>query len=354
MTALLDPKQSCPGLELLPTKALNPQLLHFAPKDAAVAAAIDNSDGEKRFRHFVTIADALSPRDKFSDQLKQMETSLGVDFAKDIFGQVSTVGFAFGDPMKIRIKTVEEIGRDYHRISSGPEHLPLVFILQTVDEKAAANLIKLAPKLVAGGKEPMAPVTRTVEGREIFVLKMGREELCYGREGTTLVVGPDAGTVAKSLSSGAKKQGLLSVPQIAGRLAEIKDRQAVLFVKPSVTMASLGWSSYGGKATVGDKKTDPDFKDKEPVKPEIKVTYRSPMDEPLMKQMSEIFSKEEFAMVSLLNTKEKLQLDGSAAGLRPIVSGLIDIFVDDMYQRQARDRQRFDENRRKDEERFKK
>ena len=113
------------------------------------------------------------------------------------------------------------------------------------------------------------------------------------------------------------------------------------------------------KETTGPAKDFEKFKDgpaKEIEKPkfkepQVKVTYSSFKDEPMMKELGEILTQGEFLGLGLLHTKDKLQVDGSVAGLRPLVSKLVDFAVEEAYRQEVRYIRRMEE-RRKDREKF--
>ena len=352
---LLDPNEKIAVLNLYPTRPLDQRIFHFAPKDSVFAAAMDNGDGGKRFLDFVAIVDTFMPKEfKFSDAVKGIEGGLGVSLSKDVFAQIGSVGYALGDPLKSKIKIVEEVGPNFTRTSSTSEPPPMVFLLQATDDKAADNLIRLVPKMFAAAGNSVDPITRKVDGQDILVLKLGREEeFCYGRHDATIVIGPYAAGVAASLNGGAKKQGLLAVPQVAGRLKDLKDRQAILLMKPAHLIAGMGMGMASGSSHgTGIGAAEKPKGDKEPVKPqkpEKKITYKSPMDEPFMKGLSEIFSKEEYLVASKLMTRDKMIVEGQVPGLRTLVSRLVDFGVEAMMQQEVR-HQEFMEKMRKQRE----
>ena len=127
---------------------------------------MDNGDGGKRFLDFVAIVDTFMPKEfKFSDAVKGIKGGLGVSLSKDVFAQIGSVGYALGDPLKSKIKIVEEVGPNFTRTSSTSEPPPMVFLLQATDDKAAERiLIRLVPKMFAAAGNSVDPITRKVDG----------------------------------------------------------------------------------------------------------------------------------------------------------------------------------------------
>ena len=215
---LLDSKEKDAVLDLLPTKAANADLLHFAPKDAVFAAIIDNTGGEDRWRKLLAIMDALTPKNeprRPSAEIKEGERELGIDFGKDLAGQIAGAGFAVGDPLTARIKTVEVIRENSSYSHSAPE-IPMIVIVQATSDEAAENLLKLVPKVLSGGRKESPLTKRSVAGRDLTVIKMGPDgEICYGREGTVLVFGQMAETVAGGVKFGRRRRrGCFPMPRL--------------------------------------------------------------------------------------------------------------------------------------------
>ena len=124
-------------------------------------------------------------------------------------------------------------------------------------------------------------------------------------------------------------------------------------MKPAHLIAGMGMGMASGSSHgTGIGAAEKPKGDKEPVKPqkpEKKITYKSPMDEPFMKGLSEIFSKEEYLVASKLMTRDKMIVEGQVPGLRTLVSRLVDFGVEAMMQQEVR-HQEFMEKMRKQRE----
>ena len=309
--ALLDPKQKSQVLDVLPSAALDPALLRFAPKDAVLVAAIGNAHGELRWQKVLAIADQFPPPGasgpKPSEMVKEFETKLGANLGKDAFGQIQSAAFVLGNQLKAPLRRTDVKGPKLSATATEPDFL---FIVQAVDAKAAQNLEALWLVKLAADKNPQPEKkVETIEGRQIYSLKTGQDYRYYGREGATLVLGPYPAAVAQALNNGAKGNGLLANPQVAARLKKMGDCQALLLAKPAQLLAGLARSGNARNMSIG----------------------RSAEEEKVMKTLSKLLESEDILAVGLQRTNERIELDGQVGGLRRLIPELVDFAVETYY-----------------------
>jgi hypothetical protein len=228
----LDPRQKSPLADLLPDRAVPGELLHFVPRDALLATAVDLGDGAKRWQKLLAVADAVVkvpvPRGPGkadsvppSEVMRGLEEKLKLNVGKDVLGRLTGAAVVV-DP----------------ETAGGPPRSPML-VLQATDAEAARFLEEQAlPKLVGltTGEVPL-PAREQVEGRRISTVAAGLfpgwKALHYGRQGPFLVLGPDRNRVALALTAGGKKEGLLGEARVADAVKAL-DRPVALGV------ASLG------------------------------------------------------------------------------------------------------------------
>lgn len=355
--ALLDKKEKSFLLELAPSQPLDRSLLDYAPRDAIFAAALSNVDGEKRFRN---ARKALADLDreqgflvKLNEALEQLEQKAELDLTKDVIGKIAGLGVAMGDPLKVPVRRVEEKGPGFHRVSVSPE-VPLVIIVQAVDEEAAKELEKIVPRVFGmfSGR-PEEPTQKKLSGQTIHQLKFGRSDSAsYGRNGSVLVLGPRANPVAHALAAGSKKQGLLSQPRLEARAKELDDAVALVLVRPVGAVMGLLMRSSGMEMRSVEPaapKKAPEIKreiDKEanveiqnenaiaqPVK-KTEIVQPDPDEEKILKQFAEIVAREDWFVMRVARTEDRILVDGRAPGLDKIVPKFVD-FAMEQYVRFA-------------------
>lgn len=326
--ALLDPAEKSPLLELLPSKPVKTTLFQFTPKDAVLAVALSNDNGEERWTRLVKLMDALAklagPRAPVpSEEIAKVEKALGVDLGKDVFGKISAAGFALGNLLEAPVRRVEKKGKGFRTVSTSPE-IPAVFVLQTADEETAGKLLELVPKVVSlfTGKEVKA-VVKDIAGQKVYLLgeESGR---CYGRQGSTIVFGPDAKSVAQALANGAKGKGWLSNAKLAGRLEKEEASIFLAAVRPFSLLAGLsvvGWSQSRTFDRVG-----PDVK---PLPPPPKRRQAAPVreEDPLKKEMSKLLAKEGLLIVRVTRQPDRILAEVTLTDLKPMVARLTDFLL---------------------------
>jgi hypothetical protein len=242
---LLNPKEKSELLELLPAKAVNTELLHYAPKDAVIAMAMANDNGQKRWERLLAMIDAFVPppeKGKAAEHIKQMEQVLGVNIAKDIAGKITNVAFAVGDPFLAPMEEVRTVGPGFSMTNRQPK-VPMLLILEAADEDAAKVLMDLIPKigsLVAQNKK-LEEKMLDIKGQTVISLRMDPTySVHYARAGKVILIGPYGAPIAQALANGADKKGLLSDEKLADRLNAKEGTQVSLFlVKPVTGIAAL-------------------------------------------------------------------------------------------------------------------
>lgn len=372
--ATLDPQIGKQVMELLPAKGVDPKLFQYAPRDAILAGGLANPDGEKRLGKLLDMVDQAVPPiqgKKVSELLKDLETQFGISLGKDFVGPITDLGFALGDPTKATVRRIEEKGPNFNSVRVTTE-VPLVFLVQAVDETAAKNLSQLVPKIFGLLGNEGEPKAQTIGGLEIRTIKGRRgEEVSYGQHGRVLVIGPYAGPVAMSLLAGSKQQGLSADAKLASRLKDMDDPILVLLMKPvgSVMGGLMTGGSHGAK-TFATKKAEPrkfeekKFEDKkfeekkfeekkfegqrfeaqpgdkeEPAgqgtRTEVVNPPRPPHEERIMKEFGQILTLEDWFVLGVTRKDDRLVVDGKVAGLDRVVARLIDFAVEETFRNAA-------------------
>src|SRR5262249_43456245 len=104
--AQLDANEKSRVLDLLPASGINPDMLHFVPRDASVLLAISNADGEQRLANLLTLADEIhqaaggrgrSP----GESLAGLEQMIGMKIGKDILGKIQSLAIGMKTPAGI-------------------------------------------------------------------------------------------------------------------------------------------------------------------------------------------------------------------------------------------------------------
>jgi hypothetical protein len=380
-TARLDPKEKSPLLELLPATPVNTELLHFAPKDALVVAALSNGDGEQRWTRVLEMIDTMdqligrTPKQFLPSQhMKKLEEALHISLAKDVAGKISNVAVAVGDLWNAPVKKIVEKGPGFESVRVGPE-IPVVVIVQATDEAAAQKLSnEVLPHFVGlmAHQKEIKPTTKEVDGQTISSLKLGRHETVhYGRHGSTIVLGPFARPVAHALAAGADKKGWLAEAKAADALKKLKEPLLVAVMKPG-TLLAAGLVTYTSMRHVArpaeraiparpDAPPRPNPGDKGPEKappprPQDKgvtVTIEegpavySKEEAQLRKELGKLLAGEEPLVLSITRTEERIQAEMTIGGLKTLVSRLTDLGIELMFRAQAH-RWRAEEQRRID------
>lgn len=359
---LLDPDKAQLMADLVPSRPVNLKIFHLAPRDTVLAVGLANPDGDKRLVKIVELLDQfvgpLAPK-KPSEMLRDLEGQLGINLAKEIAGPITDVAVVMGDPFKAPFKRIEEKGPNFHRIEEGPE-VPLVFLVQTSDDKAAQKLLQLVPRIYAlVSQERVEPETVSVAGQEIRKLKGPGSDLFFARQGRILVLGPYAQPVAAALTAGSKQQGLLTDAKTAGRLRELEEPWLVYLVKPVsllVGALSVGRSSHATFSAVEAKialppppqKLPPKQEKEKKKKIEIKVfpvpdkkpetidIGRNQEQEKLLKELGQLLRTEEWLVLGVTHKKDRLLVEGKAPGLDKTIPRLIDFAVEQSFREMAR------------------
>src|SRR5262249_27686469 len=80
---LLDPKETSPLLDLMPSKPVQQDLFRFTPDDAVFAAALPNDNGRERWANALKLIDSLARlggknAQVPSEEVAKMEKALGI------------------------------------------------------------------------------------------------------------------------------------------------------------------------------------------------------------------------------------------------------------------------------------
>ncbi len=312
--ARLDPKEKSRVLELLPPTGLKPELLQFVPQDAMVVAAIANTDGGERLRKLLALADdifrAAGERGRPpSQEFAQLEQMLGLAVGKDVVAKIQGLAVAVAGPNWFRGLVP-----------------PVVVIVQATDEQSAKTLAdETLPRILslATQQPDLKPQEREVQGKALNVVPLfGLFGLCYGREGSTLVLGGYPELVAEVLLNGPKKKGLMGDEKLA---AHLKAEETIVFVavKP-LTLASatlpmatpmLAKGGFGSKPAPGG--------------PGVASMNK------ITKDLQQLAKHEEPFVLNVSRTPERLTAEVTLGGLKQTVPRATDIAVEMYYQIQA-------------------
>lgn len=313
----LDPKEKSPLLEVLPQGGLPRGLLNFAAPDAMVFAALSNKDGDKRLQTLLDLADKIA-KDLGapalpSQMVAKLEEGLGVSLGKDVLGKIKGVAIALPG------------------MAGAHDPEPLL-ILEAQDAKSAATLAKdVAPKVFAliGRGEP-AVAEEKVGAHTLTSFKSPRGyTLNMGRLDSNLVFGLRKTAVADALTRGGKKAGLLSDTKLAKRLDSLKDPVAVALVRPLSGIGYYLMARSGADTAQAIEAKPPEPKVKIDKRPAPKVE-KQPNDgeAKAMKQFLDLLKTEEPLLASLTRTPDHIVVEATYPGLRPLVSRLINLFID--------------------------
>jgi hypothetical protein len=217
----VDDKQPSPLFDLLPGRKAALNGLHFAPKDGLLTVTLPWTGGAKGWEQVVALIDNVAradgvPADRLpSKEIADAEQRAGLKLGNDLFANVA--GFTL---------TVDLRG------DRAVRNMPVQLAVTAKDEDAARALDELVPKLLSlAGRAVAAPVTETDGGVTLRTIPAEsvpwREDLCYGRAGKTLVLGPTKQGVAAALAGGAKGGGLLGEAKVAAALKDTGDAQVV-------------------------------------------------------------------------------------------------------------------------------
>ncbi|MBM4068974.1 MAG: DUF3352 domain-containing protein [Planctomycetes bacterium] len=343
--ALLKKGEKSLVLDALPSRPVDPALLNFAPRDTIFAAAISNGDGPARFKKALAELDTILlplTKVKISDMLHQLEKKVELDLSKDVIGKIAAVAVAMGDPSKAPVRRVEEKGPDFHRVSISPE-TPLVVIVQAVDEPAANDLAKAAPRLwgLISGQPAVEPATKKAAGRDIQHLRMGSgDSIYFGRSGSTLIFGPFADPVAQSLAAGSKKNGLLTLPKLAARERELQDAGALLVVRPFGTVMAVLLGHGVSRVTTSpdsDPKNVPEPKKEgrqrqpdnaDPIVKKNEIVQPDAEEAKILQQFARIVELEDWLILRLTKKADRIVRDGQAANLDKVIPRTVDFFLE--------------------------
>lgn len=307
----LDPKQTSPLLELLPSGKASLDPLQFCPPDALLAFSVNMDDGEKRFKKFVEVMDEVAASNLFggrrkddfrdrkdgfnkdgkereerapadrpgkpSEHIALIEKHLGLELGKDVFGKISNLG------------VVMSWGKEP---PSDPSKM-FAMVATAADADAAKALEEtVLPKLVMAANDgnEVKPTKDRILDIPVTAYPVGRGMAIYcGRQGKTLVVGMDGKLVASCLFNGSKGEGLLKDARVAAAVKGQDDAIVVGTVNMGqVFKGMMYWVSMEQHAEPArDRPVPRDFpKDARPQdKPDF---IPRPVDAPLPKDLKRL------------------------------------------------------------------
>jgi hypothetical protein len=207
----LDPKESSLLVDLFASGKVSPSVFQTVPKDASVAVALGLSDGDKWWPKLLAAIDSVFKATGEAgatpvEMAKSLEEKLKISLTKDVFGKLTGVTI-------VRPGNLE--------LPKGGEEWPML-VLHTTDAESAKKMEETIPGLVSFFLGDMVdPITETVQGQKIRSLPGAnlpwRTPLCYGRNGSIVVLGQDRKIVATALK-GDLTMSLLTDAKIADAL----------------------------------------------------------------------------------------------------------------------------------------
>ena len=328
--ALLNPDEKSPLLEMMPSQPVKTALFQFTPDHAVLAAALSNDNGQERWNRIVKLLDAVAKlggnRGKVpSEAIAEVEKALGVNLGKDIFGKITSASFALGNPL----------GAGFGEAPARKE-VPVVFVLQTGSAEDAKSLLELAPKVfaLATGKQPEA-VVKEVGGRKVYLLG-GEGGLCYGQQGSTIVLGPFTRPVTQALANGAGKKGWLSDAKLAARV-EKGDAPIMLAVaRPFTLLMSLAVRQETRSAPAREAPQPLPGPGKRPAPPQARAVvprgaaqFQQPRTEEdqVKKEMAKLLEKEGLLIIRVTRKPDRILAETMLTDLKPIVGRLVDFVL---------------------------
>ncbi|HLW64107.1 MAG TPA: hypothetical protein VKS79_02230 [Gemmataceae bacterium] len=209
--AQLDSKENSLLLDVLASGKVSPSAFQTVPKDASLAVSLALANGDKTWPKLLAAADTMfkaagGPGATPSEMAKDLEEKLKTSLAKDIFGKLTGITV-------MRPSSVE--------LPKGGTEMPM-FVLHAADADSAKKMEETIPGLMSFALGDMVdPITETVQGQKVRSLPGNnlpwRTPLCYGRNGSTIVVGQDRKVVALALK-GELSTSLLNDPKMADAL----------------------------------------------------------------------------------------------------------------------------------------
>jgi hypothetical protein len=313
----LDPKQKSPLFELLADKKIQPELLHFLPRDGQVSFTMSLADGDKKLDQLLSVLDAMSkegalPEERYPGKvIKDLEEKMKFSLAKDLWPNVTAAAVSLG-------------------VGEAERHsMPALTIALGAKDADAAKLLqeKTVPKLMgmmflSGEAEPKATVEK-IDGREITHLSAEGITLHCGHHEATLVLGVDAKVVAQALADGSKKAGLLGDAKVAEAVKEVNEAQLVgVWSLGRSLSAFVNFQGTGVARPVRPGGPPPD-KDAKPKSGENSLT----------KQFLKDSDSQAPAVISLVRKPEGLTLQVRQPGLKGFSAKAISYVVETALRR---------------------
>jgi hypothetical protein len=319
VTVNLTGKGNSPLLQLLPDKAAGRELLHFAPTDALLAVAGGFGEGEKRWKTFLTLLDALDKLDgrgeanRPSKIIGEMEEKLKLRIGKDVLARINAAALAVDSSIR----------KDH------PAH-PLLIFRAADAESARTCEEKELPKLfgLADG-EVTLPAEEEIQGQRIRTVGptklFGRQSVHYERQGAVLVLGLDGKRVAGCLTAGGKKTGLLAETKVAGAFQDA-DAGAVMAGVIVPEQAVMDFFVLLGSVAAPRAMPVPG---KIPAPPPQKKPAET---SPVMRQLRKAVEPMPPLVFTLGRQPESLVLQMRQGGLRRAAPRLLDAWIESILQ----------------------
>jgi hypothetical protein len=319
--ANLSGKGDSPLLGLLPDKAAPRELLHYAPDDVLLAVGGGFGDGEKRWKTFVALLDALDKLDgrgegnRASDHIGEMEEKVKLQIGKDILAPLTGAALVVDGGARAE--------QSYH---------PLL-VLRASDAEAARQLEeKGLPKLIGlpGGRVPV-PTEDDIDGQHIRTVEgalPGQKALSYGRDGAVLVVGLEGKRVARALTVGAKKEGLLAGEKVAAAVKELDADAVMVGVVSSAEAAGAAFLLAGREAPAMQKMPVPGGAAAPPPPAAKKGPKEADEARKARRELSKATGSMTPCVLSLSRKPDALVLEMRQVGLRRAVPALLDVWID--------------------------
>jgi hypothetical protein len=196
--------------------------------------------------------------------------------------------------------------------------------MQATDEAAAEALAKdVFPKAFAmvANDPTLKPVTERIQGQQVAVFQFrDAVAVCVGRQGRTLVLGPDREMVAESLGNGAKKGGLLTSEKAAAAIRQMGEPVALVVMRPAALVSMYYVTEHRGEAMKAVPQVQP-----------VPVTPPPPPPAPTQgstpAEILKLLQNEEPLVIGITRKPDRLQVEARYGGLRTMVPKLIDAML---------------------------
>ena len=204
----------------------------------------------------------------------------------------------------------------------------------TSEDDAKALVEEVLPKLtnLLPGKSDKQLVTE-IGGQKIFSLPTGgKNRVYYGRQGDTIVLGPDLKLVAAWLKNSGKKDGLLADEKVAAEVKKLNEPVALAVAKPVMLAGWFFLFRSSSAPPQAEPATRPDEAASPPDKPRPQRRLRQKPDavpasaasneQEGMVKMLETLEKDGLLLIGLTRKPDHVQIEARYTGLRKLVPAL--------------------------------